>query len=141
MKVYSRLVEAVATNWWCIQQLGSDDSVGCKLAFSGQVRASNNNRNDVVALHYQAYPEMFQREVEKIASELEGKFELTAIAIEHSIGEVKLGEDAVHVVVCAAHRRDTFAALEFFMAQLKKRVPIFKKEIYSDSAEWLGEQQ
>jgi molybdopterin synthase catalytic subunit len=47
----------------------------------------------------------------------------------------------VYVAVSAAHRRDTFAALEFFMAQLKKRVPIFKKEVYSDGAQWLGEQE
>jgi molybdopterin synthase catalytic subunit len=110
------------------------------LEFSGQVRANNNQRNDVVALHYQAYPEMFAAEVQKIATEMQGQFELIALAIEHSVGEITLGQDAVHVVVSAAHRRDTFAALEFFMMQLKQRVPIFKKEIYSNGEQWLGQQ-
>ena len=68
------------------------------------------------------------------------RFELLAIAVEHSIGEIKLGEQSVQVAVSAEHRCDTFAALEFFMVQLKKRVPIFKKEVYSDGAQWLGEQ-
>ncbi|MFT7517509.1 MAG: molybdopterin synthase catalytic subunit [Myxococcota bacterium] len=141
MQVYSRLVEGRASVDWCRSCLADDVSTGCLLAFSGQVRANNNQRNDVVALQYQAYAEMFASEVLKITRQAQEKFEITALAIEHSTGTVRLGEDAVHVVISAAHRRDTFGALEYFMAQFKKNVPIFKKEIYSDGSEWLKEQQ
>ena len=141
MRVSCRLVEGPVSTAWCKSQVVIDHSVGCTLCFAGQVRQNNNQRNDVVALHYQAYPEMFESEIKKISSEMFSRFELLAIAVEHSVGEIKLGESAVHVAVSAAHRRDTFAALEFFMVQLKKRVPIFKKEVYSDGAQWLGEQE
>jgi molybdopterin synthase catalytic subunit len=140
MKVVCRLVEGPASGDWGRRQLSVNHNAGCMLEFSGQVRANNNQRNDVVALHYQAYPEMFAAEVQKIATEMQGQFELIALAVEHSVGEITLGQDAVHVVVSAAHRRDTFAALEFFMMQLKQRVPIFKKEIYSNGEQWLGQQ-
>jgi molybdopterin synthase catalytic subunit len=141
MKIYCRLVDGAASADWCRGQLAGDPAVGCLLAFSGQVRSSNNERDDVVALCYEAYPEMFESEISKIADEMKQLYQLHALAIEHSVGEVKLGQDAVHVVVSAVHRRDTFAALDYFMAQLKKRVPIFKKELYSDGTQWLGEQQ
>lgn len=141
MRVYCRLIEGPVSAAWCKAQVVLDNSVGCTLCFAGQVRQNNNQRNDVVALHYQAYPEMFEAEIKKISGEMASRFELLAIAVEHSVGEIKLGEQAVYVAVSAAHRRDTFAALEFFMAQLKKRVPIFKKEVYSDGAQWLGEQE
>ncbi len=140
MRVDCRLVEGPVSAAWCKSQVAIDNTVGCTLCFAGQIRQNNNQRNDVVALHYQAYPEMFESEIKKISNEMAERFELLAIAVEHSIGEIKLGEQSVQVAVSAAHRRDTFAALEFFMAQLKKRVPIFKKEVYSDGAQWLGEQ-
>ena len=68
MRVDCRLVEGPVSAAWCKSQVAIDNSVGCTLCFAGQIRQTNNQRNDVVALHYQAYPEMFESEIKKISN-------------------------------------------------------------------------
>jgi molybdopterin synthase catalytic subunit len=134
-------VDGPTTSKWCQQILNAQSNIGCTLAFSGRVRESNNSRNDVSAIDYHVYPEMFETEIEKIVNELAERFEVETIAVEHSTGRINLGEESIHVLLSAEHRKHCFDFLEQFMLEFKARVPIFKKEIYADGEEWLHSQE
>jgi molybdopterin synthase catalytic subunit len=71
---------------------------------------------------------------EEIETELPG----TRIAVEHRVGYLNIGDVAVVIAAAAPHRAEAFAACRAMIDRLKDRVPIWKKEISVDGAEWVG---
>ena len=108
---------------------------GAHASFIGQVRADNINNKTVKEIEYSAYEEMVVKELNKIISDISTKYDdLQQIKILHSIGTVKAGENSLFVFLSAGHRKNIFIALDDIVTQIKKRVPIWKKEILEDAS-------
>lgn len=114
--------------------------IGAHSLFMGQVRADSDGDKQVVAIDYSAYEEMAEKVIAEIREEAFEKFTLRCLHIYHSIGEVKVGEMSLLVMVSSAHRKPVFPSLEWIVEQVKHRVPIWKKEIFDDgSHRWIGD--
>lgn len=110
---------------------------GCMNIFIGRVR-NNKKEKTVIHLEYEAYEKMALLEMEKIAKKSKSFFDLTNIYMIHSIGKVKVEEITVIIAVSAPHRKTAIKATEFIIDALKKTVPIWKKEVYKNGAEWIS---
>jgi molybdopterin synthase catalytic subunit len=106
-------------------------SCGAIVVFEGWVRDFNEGRV-VTALHYEAYPELVQNEAKVIFAEAQNKFQLRSALVVHRIGQLNIGEIAVWVGVTSIHRQASFLACQYLIDELKIRLPIWKKEFYSD---------
>lgn len=111
---------------------------GCILTFAGTVRDQANNK-EVLRLEYEAYPEMVERELSQIVDEVCAAQPILRVAVQHSRGAVSAGQTSVVLAIASAHRAAAFAAGVQLMDELKKRVPIWKREVYSDGSSWLGQ--
>ncbi|MBI5149737.1 MAG: molybdenum cofactor biosynthesis protein MoaE [Candidatus Omnitrophica bacterium] len=99
--------------------------------FEGRVRDHNDSKT-VVGLEYEAYGPLCQQEAQKIMEEAKVNPGVIDIKIVHRTGRLKVGETAVWVGVLAAHRDEGFTACRYVIDELKKRLPIWKKEYYAD---------
>jgi molybdopterin synthase catalytic subunit len=112
--------------------------VGGVVTFIGTVRDHARGRS-IDHLEYEAYPEMAEREMERIADEAAARFPGARVAMAHRTGHLAVGEIAVVIAAAAPHRAEAFAACRFAIDTLKERVPIWKKEIASDGAYWVDD--
>ncbi len=113
-----------------------DTRAGAFVSFEGRVRNENDN-HAVVSLEYEAYPALALSEGEAVVREASRS--VIAARCIHRVGHLCLGDVAVWVGVIAAHRDEAFTACRFIIDEVKKRVPIWKKEHYSDgSFRWIG---
>ena len=120
-----------------LKRLVNTPEAGAYVAFEGWVR-ENNESKQVSALEYEAYEELAVKEGQKILEEAR-KFDILKAHCVHRTGPLKIGELAVIVVVSSAHRKEAFVACEFIINEIKKRVPIWKKESYADgSTSWVN---
>lgn len=107
------------------------------VSFLGAVRNEHAGRT-VVRLHYSAYAPMAEGECARILADAEARWPDAAIALQHRVGELAIGDWAVAVVVAAPHRGEAFEACRFVIEELKRRVPIWKREYYADgSVAWV----
>jgi len=105
--------------------------------FVGTVRSHHQGRG-VVRLEYSAYAPMAEAECARIVEEACQRWPV-AVALEHRLGTLEVGEAAVVVAVAGAHRDEAFAACRHVIEELKRRVPIWKRETFEDGAvEWVG---
>jgi molybdopterin synthase catalytic subunit len=113
------------------------DQAGAFICFEGWVR--NHHKGQAVnALSYQAYASLAVAEGEKILDEARERFEIIDAICVHRTGDLSIGDCAVWVGVTAAHRDAAFAACRYVIDEVKQRVPIWKKERYSDGhSDWL----
>ena len=110
---------------------------GAVTSFLGLVRDHQAGRR-VTRLEYSAYAPMAEAECARILSEAEARWPVR-IALEHRIGALDIGDAAVAVAAAGAHREEAFAACRFVIEEVKRRVPIWKKEFYADGTlEWVG---
>jgi molybdopterin synthase catalytic subunit len=109
---------------------------GAVSLFLGTVRNSNRGRR-VIALEYQAYDDMALREMTSVAEEAGKRYRATRVALVHRTGRLEVGDVAVGVAVSSAHRKQSIEACRFIIDELKKRVPIWKKEFYEGGSVWL----
>lgn len=115
---------------------GSD--AGGVVSFVGNVR-NHARGHSIEHLEYEAYPEMAEREMEKIAHEAGERWPGTRVAIAHRVGHLMIGEAAVVVVAASAHRDEAFLACRYAIDTLKVRVPIWKREVATDGAYWVDD--
>jgi molybdopterin synthase catalytic subunit len=108
---------------------------GC-VTFAGVVR-DNARGKRVRSLEYDAYPEMAESEMARIAAEVAKRWPESALAMVHRIGPLAIGECAVVVVAACPHRGEAFDACRYAIDTLKANVPIWKKEFYEDGEEWV----
>jgi molybdopterin synthase catalytic subunit len=109
---------------------------GGEVLFTGVVRSSSAGRS-VVHLDFEAYEPMVLAEFHRMADEAENRWSLHAVAIHHRTGVVAPGEVAVMCGVSAAHRKEAFEACIWLMDELKRRVPVWKKEVFENGEEWV----
>jgi molybdopterin synthase catalytic subunit len=117
----------------------TDPEAGAIVPFIGTTRNNNEGRK-VIALNYEAYPEMAEKELARIGEEAKTKWPICKMAIVHRLGAVQIGEASVIIVVSSAHRDAAFAASRFAIEEIKKTVPIWKKEVFEGGEVWIGTQ-
>lgn len=110
---------------------------GAVITFLGTARRSSRGR-EVIFLEYDAYPEMAEKKMNEIISELIDKYEVKDAAFIHRIGKIELGETIVIIAVSAPHSKEAFEATRYAVKRLKSIVPIWKKEVWADGEEWIG---
>lgn len=109
---------------------------GAVVLFLGTVREMTAGRQ-TVALDYEAYHEMAQTTMQQLITEAREQWPVHAVAIEHRVGHLSLGEISVAIAVSSPHRKQAFEAGRFLIDRLKEIVPIWKKENWSDgTSEW-----
>jgi molybdopterin synthase catalytic subunit len=112
-------------------------SHGAISVFLGTVREINDGR-DVSGIEYSAYAAMAEEEMERIVDEARHAFGVTAVAVEHRIGALDVGETSIAIVTAHAHRAPAIESNRYIIEEIKKRVPIWKLEHYADgSREWV----
>ncbi|MGB0413213.1 MAG: molybdenum cofactor biosynthesis protein MoaE [Coraliomargarita sp.] len=112
-------------------------TAGAFCSYEGWVRNHNEGKS-VNELHYSGYAQLAPAIAEQIIAEAAEKFQVEAASIVHRIGPLKVGDIAVWVGVTAHHRGDTFLACRYIIDNVKHRLPIWKKECYTDSSEaWI----
>jgi molybdopterin synthase catalytic subunit len=110
---------------------------GASILFVGTVRDVNDGKS-VQGMDYTAYVAMAEREMGAIAGEAAERFPGSFVVIVHRIGELAIGDASVAVATSNAHRDAAYAASRYAIEQLKARVPIWKREHYTDgSREWI----
>lgn len=109
---------------------------GGVVTFAGVVR-DNARGKRVRSLEYDAYPEMAESEMARIAAEVARRWPESALAMVHRIGPLAIGECSVVVVAACPHRAEAFEACRYAIDTLKASVPIWKKEFYEDGEEWV----
>ena len=109
---------------------------GAVAVFLGVVRDNNLGRS-VDYLEYDAYPEMAERIMRRIADEIRARWDVVEIAMQHRIGRLEIGEASVGVAVSSAHRAEATDACRYGIDRLKAMVPIWKKEVWADGEEWI----
>lgn len=105
--------------------------------FVGTVRNQAHGK-DVIRLEFEAYEPMALLEMRRIAARASERWPLRRLAIQHALGPKLVGEQVVITGVSAAHRDVAFEACRFLIDELKKTVPIWKKEFYTDSSVWVA---
>jgi molybdopterin synthase catalytic subunit len=124
------------------------ENVGAVVSFIGTVRGTtestgvNQKENpiEVKQLEYDVYKEMALSKMKKIKEKALSDYDIQDIHIIHRIGTLKPSEKIVLIAVSASHRKDAFSACEFAIDELKKIVPIWKKEVTLDKEYWVGKE-
>ena len=115
----------------------TDTRIGAHDIFLGQVRSDKIEGRKVIAIDYSAYEAMAGQQFEEIKNAALGNHDLHELQIYHSIGRVNSGEICLFVIASAAHRKDVFKGLQWVVEEIKKKVPVFGKEIFEDeSYQW-----
>lgn len=114
----------------------AQSNMGAIVTFTGVVR--DNAEGTLNSMRIEHYPGMTERALTKIAEEASTRWELGDVLVIHRYGDMKPGELIMMVATASKHRVHAFEAAEFLMDFLKSRAPFWKKEITSDSAEWVA---
>ena len=108
------------------------------VVFLGTVRDQSRGKR-VRHLEYEAYAEMAEAKMREIARALEATHAPLRLALHHRVGDLAIGEIAVIIVAAAPHREAAFTAARAAIDELKRVVPIWKKEYTDDGAVWIEE--
>jgi molybdopterin synthase catalytic subunit len=109
---------------------------GAIVTLDGFVRQFTKGR-ETEYLVYEAYEPMALKEMEKLIARAHEQFEIENVGIVHRLGRLEIGETSVVISVAAPHRRAAFEACEWLIKELKRTVPIWKKEVYRDGETWI----
>ena len=116
---------------WIQENTPADNAAGACVTFEGRVRNHHEGKS-VLSLEYEAFVPLAQSEGEKIIQEALERFNIIDVRAIHRHGYLNIGETAVWVGVIAAHRKDAFKACQYVIDEIKHRLPIWKKEHYTD---------
>ena len=114
------------------------DTAGACVTFEGWVR-NHNEGKEVSRLEYEAYSALAEKEGQHILDDAIQRFEIDMARCIHRVGVLEIGDVAVWVGVCSAHRAEAFEACRFAIDTLKQTVPIWKKEVATDGEYWVDE--
>jgi molybdopterin synthase catalytic subunit len=115
----------------------SDAAAGATVSFSGVVRDHDDGRS-VTELEYHEHPSAASI-VAGVASEIAARDGVIAVAVSHRIGLLRVGDVALAAAVSAAHRREAFDACSDLVDEVKRRLPVWKRQVFVDgSDEWVG---
>ena len=111
---------------------------GAIALFLGIVREQNDGR-PVSGMRYEAYPAMAERVLAEIAQQAGAQWSTDRVAVVHRTGDLAVGEASIAIAVSTPHRADAFDACRFIIEEVKRRLPVWKHEHYTDGdAAWLA---
>lgn len=111
---------------------GTGPDTGAVLIFAGTVRADGMD-----ILRLETDKEEAEKEIIRIISEAEEKWDLTRVQVIHRYGSLKVGEVIVLITVASGHRDVAYEASRYLIDELKVRVPIWKAELLGDTVRWV----
>ncbi len=115
--------------------LVSDDRAGATVTFTGVVRDHDHGRS-VTGIEYVGHPSA-DAVLAEVAAEFTGRDGVHAIAVEHRVGTLTIGDLALVAAVSASHRAQAFGACSDLVDRIKERLPIWKRQLFTDgTAEW-----
>ncbi len=109
---------------------------GATVTLDGYAREWTRGRR-TLHLVYEAYAPMALSELARLGREAHDRFEIAHIGIVHRTGRLEIGDTSVVIAVSAPHRQAAFAACEWAIGELKRTVPIWKKEVFEDGEVWV----
>src|SRR6266850_7401778 len=109
---------------------------GATVTLDGYAREWTKGRRTLY-LVYEAYSPMALTEMGKLGEQAHQRFEISHIGIVHRTGHLNIGETSVVIAVSAPHRAAAFGACEWAIRELKRTVPIWKKEVFEDGEVWV----
>jgi molybdopterin synthase catalytic subunit len=109
---------------------------GATVTLDGYAREWTRGRR-TLHLVYEAYAPMALAEMRRLGEEAHGRFDIAHVGIVHRTGRTEIGETSVVISVSAPHRRAAFEACEWAIRELKRTVPIWKKEFFEDGEVWV----
>jgi len=134
--MFTLTTEAIDTQ--SLQERLRDNRAGALIIFEGVVR-NHNEGKDVKALSYEACESLAKAEAERIFAEAYERFDIVKCLLVHRVGDLQIADAAVFVGVSAAHRDQAYAASRYIIDETKKRLPVWKKEHYTDqSSAWVN---
>lgn len=116
-----------------LQKHSTKTAIGAHSIFLGQVRSDQHENGLVQAIEYTAYEEMALSKMEEIREGLFAKYELSCMHVYHSLGTVAVGEICLFVFVSSKHRKNAIDACAELVELIKKDLPIWGKEIYTNT--------
>src|SRR5437879_10473432 len=102
--------------------------------FLGTVR-NGPDEQGVTAIEYSAYEEMVEAEFGRLLTDARGRWPEARIAVRHRLGTIPAGEASIAIVAAAGHRAQAFEACRFVIEEVKRRIPVWKKELRLDGSE------
>lgn len=111
-------------------QVGSDED-GAALLFLGVVRNHADGRS-VQGMHYDAYEGMAEAVLREIATEASERLGTDHVSVVHRTGDLDVGEVSVAIAVSSPHRAEAYEASRYVIEEIKKRLPVWKREHYVD---------
>jgi molybdopterin synthase catalytic subunit len=119
-----------------LERVGAPED-GAVLVFLGVVR--NHNEGEAVrGMSYDAYDEMATKVLAEIAGEAAQRLGTDRVAVVHRVGELAIGDVSVAIAASSPHRAESFDATRYVIEEIKKRLPVWKKEHYVEGkSEWL----
>ena len=112
----------------------ADPGLGGTALFVGSVRRGKED-GPVEAIEYSAYETMLQEEFGRIVTEIRSRWREARVVGVHRLGRIPAGEISIAVAAAAPHRAEAFAACRHAIEEAKKRLPVWKKEIFQDGSE------
>lgn len=112
-------------------------SCGACVHFIGTVRNHHDGKS-VRRLYYECYESMANKQMDLILKRVQHDYGVDRIRVLHRIGRLEVGDVAVIIEVSSAHRAEAFSACRAVIEEIKRKVPIWKKEVYEDGTdEWV----
>lgn len=113
------------------------DAAGAVVSFAGVVRDHDGGRG-VAELEYHGHPSA-ARVVAEVAADIAARDGVIAVAVSHRVGMLAIGDIALAAAVSAAHRAEAFAACAALVDEVKARLPVWKRQVFTDGTdEWVG---
>ena len=106
-------------------------AAGAVLLFSGDVRNHSKGRA-VDFLEYETHESMAQKQIAEIVVEAKNRWDLHYVEVIHRFGKMQISDCSIGIVVASSHRKDAYAASRFIIDTVKKSVPIWKKEHFTN---------
>jgi len=107
---------------------------GGTCVFLGTVR-NGPEEQGVTAIEYSAYEAMVEAEFGRLLADAGGRWPQARIAVRHRLGTIPSGEASIAIAVAAPHRAEAFEACRFVIEEVKRRIPVWKKELQVDGTE------
>ena len=118
----------------------SGPECGGTCVFLGTVRNAPGASGEpgVTAIEYSAYEAMVEAEFGRLLDDARGRWPAARLAVRHRLGAIPAGEASIAIVAAAPHRAAAFEACRFVIEEVKRRIPVWKKELRTDgSAIWV----
>lgn len=136
MKMFEVTFEQLDLNKYHAMTINEHQGAVC--TFTGHVREWTKGTR-TVHLEYEAYIPMAEKMLAQIGDEIAERWPGVITSIGHRIGKLEITDVAVVIVTSSPHRTDSYRANEYAVERLKEIVPIWKKEIWEDGEEWIGD--